>query len=233
MTHSTRDLSQKLARVTHPQRFTLLASFTFSTFSTFFTFFVFSLLLTLMVGMSGCVVKSELGGVYNQGRLGLERWALSTAEAPEELSFNVGYLIGIEDQEGIGALSWRYELMTPRKEVIASFEEEMRAAEPNKQSVFVQGVRARTLTLPSRLPEGERLVLWFTLTYKDELFHEQLFAVQSGAEGADPTWLEDWINNQNLAIESGGIASGLVGGGEAESAGAEPLSAGAEPVSAP
>jgi len=173
-----------------------------------------------------CVVKEELGGVYNQARFGLNHWSLSAGQSPDQLEFNLGYLIGLEDSEGVGDFTWRYELMTPRQEVIASNEELMREGDAMKTSVFVQGQRQRTLALPRSLTSGGRYVLWFTLFYKGERFHEQLFALESGAEGGSLDWLNEWIEEQSLAI--GGNTSFTVpeGAGEAEmtsDAGAEGL----------
>ena len=185
-----------------------------------------TLCVTLLIFTQGCVLKEDLGGMYNQGRLGLESWALGVEEAPRQLNFNVGYLVAIEDPEGVSALTWRYELMTPRRQLIAAHEEEMRPADLEKTVVFVQGVRERTLELPRALNAGERLVLWFTINYKGERFHEQLFAVEAGASGEDPQWLERWVNDSNLAIDTSGA------GASASLAGAE-VTAGAEVSPAP
>lgn len=177
----------------------------------------------------GCVVKEELGGVYNQARFGLNHWELSAGQSPDSLLFNLGYLIGLEDREGVGDFTWRYELMTPRQELIASHEELMREGDMTKKSLFVQGQRQRTLELPRSLEEGKRYVLWFTLFYKGERFHEQLFALESGAEGGSLNWLEEWIQEQSLAI--GGNTSfslpessegALMGGSAVEGEGSAP-----------
>ena len=175
-----------------------------------------------------CVVKEELGGVYNQARFGLNHWSLSAGQSPDQLEFNLGYLIGLEDSEGVGEFTWRYELLTPRQEVIASHEELMREGDAMKTSVFVQGQRQRTLALPRSLTSGGRYVLWFTLFYKGERFHEQLFALESGAEGGSLNWLNEWIEEQSLAIGGNTTFSIPEGGGEAEVssvAGAEDLPA--------
>jgi len=184
MTHPTRSVSVDLLK-----RSALAALFTLPVIG----------LLSLM-GVTGCVVKEELGGVYNQARLGLNQWSLSSAEEPRLLVFNLGYLIGLEDAEGVGEFTWRYELMTPRKELIASHEELMREPQPEKVQVFVQGQRQRSLELPRAIEEGERVVLWFTLLYRGERFHEQLFALEGGAEGGSLDWLREWIEQQNLAV---------------------------------
>lgn len=160
-----------------------------------------SSLLLMLVCLSSCVVKEELGGVYNQARFGLNHWELTAGQSPDQLIFNLGYLIGLEDTEGIAEFVWRYELMTPRQEVLASHQEQMREADETKKSVFVQGQRQRILELPRALETGKRYVLWFTLFYRGERFHEQLFALESGTEGGNINWLEEWINDQSLAID--------------------------------
>jgi hypothetical protein len=54
----------------------------------------------------GCIVKEQLGTEYNQAHLGLVKWSLLYNDTDEfeqywELNFKAGYLVGLEDLEGI------------------------------------------------------------------------------------------------------------------------------------
>ena len=99
-------------------------------------------LITLSVTLSGCVVKEELDNTYNQAHLGLNQWDLKATERGSyTLNFNVGYLIGLVDDEGVKEINWRYELVTRDLEVLGSFSEEMREATSNKEQIFVEGRR--------------------------------------------------------------------------------------------
>ena len=154
-------------------------------------------LMALSVMLSGCVVKEELDNTYNQAHLGLNQWDLKTTErGSHTLNFNVGYLIGLVDDEGVKGINWRYELMTRDLEVLGSFSEEMREATPDKEQIFVEGRRTRALEPTSLLSEGETYILWFTLYYNDEILHEQLFPVVAGEEGGDPYWIEELIGER-------------------------------------
>ena len=46
------------------------------------------------------------------------------------------------------------------------------------------------------LSEGETYILWFTLRYRDEILHEQLFPVIAGGEGGDPNWISELIGEE-------------------------------------
>ena len=55
--------------------------------------------------------KEELDDTYNQAHLGLNEWSLKQEESGSyRLDFDVGYLIGLVDEEGIQGISWTYEL---------------------------------------------------------------------------------------------------------------------------
>lgn len=155
--------------------------------------------LTLMLSaflFSGCVVKEELNDTYNQAHLGINEWSLLQTDSTYLLKLDIGYLIGLIDEEGVKAIEWRYELMTVDEEVLANNLEEMRSPSPEKKQVFVEGRRERELSVATQLTEGETYVLWFTLFYQGEILHEQLFAVVAGEEGGDPNWLEELIGER-------------------------------------
>ena len=175
--------------------------------------FTIALALTLASLLTSCVVKENLSDVYNQARLGLNQWSLTAGGREETLKFDLGYLIGLVDKNTIDAVSWRYELMTPRRELLARHEEEMRPPDATKTQVFVQGRRLRELAVPRPLTEGQRVVLWFTLLYRGEVLHEQLFGLDAGREGGDPNWINEWIDSSGVELggELAPPASGEVG----------------------
>ena len=176
-----------------------------------------ALTLTLATLLTSCVVKENLSDVYNQARLGLNQWSLTAGGPEETLKFDLGYLIGLVDEASIDAVTWRYDLMTPRRELLARHEEEMRPADPDKRQVFVQGRRPRELAVPHPLTAGQRVVLWFTLFYRGEVLHEQLFALDAGGEGGDPNWINEWIDANG--VELGGAAALAAGAEEGSTAG--------------
>ena len=150
-----------------------------------------------MTAYAGCVVKEELNNTYNQAHLGLNQWSLLTEPSGSyRLEFDVGYLIGLVDEEGVEEISWNYELMTTDQELIALNLEEMREASPEKTQIFVEGQRQRSLELNTLLREGDTYILWFTLYYRGEILHEQLFAVVAGEEGGNPNWLEELLGER-------------------------------------
>lgn len=160
---------------------------------------LFTTLLFTTLLLTGCVVKEELNDTYNQAHLGLNEWSLLNTETETgayELKLDIGYLIGLVDDEGIDAIEWTYELMTTDQEVLASNSEEMRAPSLEKRQVFVEGKRKRELAVPVPLSEGVTYVLWFTLYYEDEILHEQLFPIIAGEEGGDPGWLAELIGER-------------------------------------
>ena len=150
-------------------------------------------LLTSMLN-TACVVKEELDNTYNQAHLGLNQWSLFEQDnGAYRLEFDVGYLIGLSDSEGVSAINWTFELITVDREILSYTAEQMRDASPEKDAVFVEGRRVRTLDLETLLDEGETYILWFTLKYRDEILHEQLFPLIAGEEGGDPNWIEDLL----------------------------------------
>ena len=166
---------------------------------------VYALLVSLI--FSGCVVKEELDDTYNQAHLGLNQWSLIQQEDRSYvLEFDAGYLIGLIDEEGVKAISWRYELITKDQEIISYKQEVMRESSPEKTAIFVEGRRVRQQDLATILSEGETYILWFTLQYEDDILHEQLFPLIAGEEGGDPTWIsellgedvEDLSDNSNM-----------------------------------
>lgn len=157
-------------------------------------------LLTLSIGLSvclGCVVKEELDNTYNQAHLGLNSWSLLMEESGSyQLTFDAGYLIGLVDEEGVQSIEWSFELVNRDREIISYTVEQMREASPDKTSIFVEGKRTRELELMTLLSEGETYILWFTLRYRDEILHEQLFPLVAGEEGGDPNWIRELLGNQ-------------------------------------
>lgn len=154
-------------------------------------------LVGLCILCTSCVVKEDLNNTYNQAHLGLNEWSLKIAESGGyTLAFDAGYLIGLIDDEGIQSISWTYELMTKEQEVIAFHLEEMRPPSLDKTEIFVEGRRGRVLETNQYLSEGQTYILWFTLRYRDEILHEQLFALVAGEEGGNPNWIEELIGEQ-------------------------------------
>ena len=179
-----------------------------------------SYVLTLSLSLSafsGCVVKEELNDTYNQAHLGLNQWELKPSEEGGYMfSFDAGYLLGLVDDAGIEAIRWSYKLITRDQELLGSFEEEMREPSPEKTQIFVEGRRSRSLEIPPLLTEGETYVVWFTLYYKEEILHEQLFPVVAGAEGGDPRWIEELIGERlgEEELNSLGLGSGMSAGSD-------------------
>jgi hypothetical protein len=157
---------------------------------------VFILLSLIFLAMfSGCVVKEELDDTYNQAHLGLNQWSLLEQDnGSYVLDFDVGYLIGLIDEEGIQEIKWRFELITKDREIVSFNEEQMREPSPDKKAIFVEGRRVRKLELATILSEGEAYILWFTLHYKDGILHEQLFPLVAGEEGGNPSWIEELLD---------------------------------------
>ena len=120
----------------------------------------------------------------------LEEWSLELKASRATLDFRFGYLIGLQDPDTIQAINWRYRLVTKDELELARFEEEMRAASPEKTQLFVQGDRSRKLEIDTPLEPGAVYVLWFELDYKGERLHEILFPVIAGESGGDPDWAE-------------------------------------------
>ena len=169
---------------------------------------IFKALVALLTSVItvGCVVKEELDDTYNQAHLGLNEWSLlPDVSGAYQLSFDAGYLIGLVDQDGVDAITWTYELMNRDQEVYAFTSEEMRAASPEKTQIFVEGKRERVLNSASRLQDGETYILWFTLEYKGDILHEQLFPLIAGQQGGNPNWIDEFIEER-----TGGNAEELV-----------------------
>ena len=154
-------------------------------------FVIFFSLATLTFG---CVVKEELDSTYNQAHLGLNEWSLIQDETGSyNLSFDAGYLIGLIDEEGIQQINWTFELVNRDREIISFSSEQMREASPEKTAIFVEGKRTRDVELMTLLNGGETYILWFTLSYRDDILHEQLFPLVAGESGGDPSWIQDLI----------------------------------------
>ncbi|MEE2643296.1 MAG: hypothetical protein VYD19_00050 [Myxococcota bacterium] len=151
-----------------------------------------ALALTILLTFSstGCVVKDDPDRQFDLFYSGLEEWSLELKERRATLDFRFGYLIGLQDPDTIQAITWRYRLVTKDELELARFEEEMRAASPDKTQLFVQGDRSRQLEIDTPLEPGVVYVLWFELDYKGERLHETLFPVIAGESGGDPDWAE-------------------------------------------
>ena len=154
--------------------------------------FLFTLISILL--FSACVVKEELDNTYNQAHLGLNQWSLLEQEDRSyQLVFDAGYLIGLSDKEGVSSIEWTYELITVDRELLSYTQEQMRDASPEKDAIFVEGRRVRTVELDTLLNSGETYILWFTLSYRDEILHEQLFPLVAGEEGGNPNWIAELL----------------------------------------
>ena len=155
---------------------------------------VLTLTIISTVLCSACVVKEELDNTYNQAHLGLNQWSLLEQENRSyQLVFDAGYLIGLSDKEGVSSIEWTYELITVDRELLSYNQEQMRDASPEKDAIFVEGRRVRTVELDTLLNPGETYVLWFKLSYRDEILHEQLFPLVAGEEGGNPNWIAELL----------------------------------------
>ena len=153
--------------------------------------FILTLLSTLSIG---CVVKEELDNTYNQAHLGLNQWSLLEQEDRSyKLVFDAGYLIGLSDSEGVSKIEWTYELITTNREIVSYTQEEMRDSSPEKDAIFVEGRRVRTVDIDTLLNPGDTYILWFTLKYRDDILHEQLFPLIAGEEGGNPNWIAELL----------------------------------------
>ena len=154
-------------------------------------------LFLMGIGM-GCVVEEDLSSTYNQAHIGLNQWTFEVNPQGSRITFNLGYLIGMNDPDGIESIDWSYRLVDSSQREYAQFSEEMRKAELTKKQVFVQGNRDRVLDVPYTLTVGERYILWFTLSYRGEILKEKLFSIEAGNEGGDPTWVNDLPGANNI-----------------------------------
>ena len=160
--------------------------------SLFSQFIKYILLLILSLGtLSGCVIEEDLSSTYNQAHIGLNEWNFEVNQSSNRITFNLGYLIGISDVDGVDEIRWNYRLVTLDQQDLAQNTEVMRNAELGRQQIFVQGQRERFLDIPHTLTVGQNYVLWFTLYYRDEVLKEKLFSVEAGTTGGDPTWVND------------------------------------------
>ncbi len=155
--------------------------------------------------LTACVVKEDLQD-FEKIYSGLNYWKLKQKESGWHLDFNLGYLIGLKDEQGIEKIDWKYELINLRKNVLLSKQEEMRPKNLEKQQIFVNGTRSRSEGLSYQLTEGDSYVLWFTFFYKQEIIHEALYEVVAGQEGENRDWVNEIIENvdvSNIRVLSG------------------------------
>ena len=176
----------------------------FSTLS--YAMLLVSLFVSLFVG---CVVKEELDDTYKQAHIGMNQWSLQYNQEQKGyvLNFELGYLIGLKDQEGIQDIEWNYRLMTAKQEVLTEISDIMRAATTDRTQIFVQGSRKQETEINRPLVKNESYVLWFILSYKDTILKEQLFEIVAGEEGGDPTWIDEIPGGQSLSELVGGNTS--------------------------
>jgi hypothetical protein len=170
-------------------------------------FIVQKILLSLFIFyfLTACVVKEDLQE-FEKIYSGLNYWRLTQKETGWHLDFNLGYLIGLKDEQGISAIDWKYELINVRRNVLLSKQEEMRAQNLDKQQIFVNGTRSRNELIPYQLVEGDRYVLWFTFFYRENVIHEALYEVVAGQEGENRDWVNEIIENvdvSNIRVLSG------------------------------
>ena len=146
------------------------------------------------------VVKEELDDTYKQAHIGLNQWSLLYDDDLKHhvLQFDLGYLIGLTDKEGIQDIDWEYQVMSVDQELLASNDEVMREATPDRTQIFVQGARQRELYIERPLVKDQSYIIWFTLNYNDEVLKEQLFELVAGGEGGDPTWIDEIPGGQSL-----------------------------------
>lgn len=124
---------------------------------------------------AGCVVDDEIpryARVFKGGLTHLERVPGQTGP---ELHFSLAYLLGLADEEGIGAIDWQITLRSPEGQVLSELTQNVRAADPTEQRVLVVGERSRSIPLPAGLlREGQGYILWFVFYYRGEILTEIL-----------------------------------------------------------
>lgn len=190
----------------------------------------FVMIFSLATLTFGCVVKEELDSTYNQAHLGLNEWSLIQDETGSyKLSFDAGYLIGLVDEEGIQQINWTFELVNRDREIISYSSEQMREPSPEKTAIFVEGKRTRDVELMTLLNGGETYILWFTLKYRDDILHEQLFPLVAGESGGDPNWIQDLIG-EDIDDLSNLSNTGQIGAGDSGMSDAVEEEASEEPV---
>jgi hypothetical protein len=163
------------------------------------------LILVTVLSSHACVVKEELDDTYKQAHIGLNQWSLKFDNSANKyyLNFELGYLIGLNDKDGIQDIDWRYQLVTVDQELLAEVSEVMREATVDRTQVFVQGARSRKLPINRPLRTNQSYVMWVVLTYNDEILKEKLFEIKAGAEGGDPTWIDEIPGGQSVIMQVG------------------------------
>lgn len=166
---------------------------------------VLLLVLVIILASHACVVKEELDDTYKQAHIGLNQWSLKFDNAADKyyLNFELGYLIGLNDKNGIQDIDWRYQLVTVNQELLAEVSEVMREASVDRTQVFVQGARSRELPINRPLQANQSYVMWVVLTYNDEILKEKLFEIKAGSEGGDPTWIDEIPGGQSVLMQTG------------------------------
>lgn len=150
----------------------------------------FTLLILTLLGLAGCQAE-DYEGVFVDGELGEElrevlhqlvyaEW--TDDQGTTRLDFQYRYGLGLEDPEGIAAVSWSYGLVSRDGYAVTDFvHEQMRDPEPEKARLFVTGRRTRALSLPTRkLIKGTDYVMFFRLCYRGSILGEYLTPVTAG-----------------------------------------------------
>ncbi|MFN3197883.1 MAG: hypothetical protein ACE366_05630 [Bradymonadia bacterium] len=140
-----------------------------------------TLTITLLAGCSseellGAFVDDELGPDFREviHQLVYTEWSVNADEV--RLDFQYRYGLGLEDEEGIAPVEWRYGVVDRDGYAVVDFTfEQMREPEPEKDKIFVTGRRTRAMTFPlGALTAGEDYVFFFRLCYRGDILGEYL-----------------------------------------------------------
>ena len=140
----------------------------------------------------GCVADEPLEDGLVEGIGKVSRASLSLDESGlGQVDFEFAYLIGVNDSEGIQQFDWTYRLINPEREVFGEAEQMMRAAEPEKNTIYVQGTKPRILevSVPADSLE-DPLILWIKFSYNQVGVAEIFVELEPGTEYLDEEPLE-------------------------------------------
>lgn len=146
--------------------------------------------LCLLVCLSlGCIAEENLEDGLVQGVGKLNRATLSLNEAGVgQVDFEFVYLIGVNDSDGVQQFDWSYRLINAERVVFGENEQVMRQAEPEKQTIYVQGSKPRILDVAVADPALDSpLVLWITVHYGEQVITEVFLELDQETPHEDDT----------------------------------------------
>ena len=131
-----------------------------------------------------CVAEESLEDGLVEGLGKVNRATLSYDESGTgQVDFEFSYLIGVNDSEGVKQFDWTYRLIDPQREVFGETQQLMRDAEPEKNTIYVQGTKPRILDVSIPVDARDRpLVLWVTFSYDFAIVAEIFVELEPGTE---------------------------------------------------